>query len=79
LNFHFWQLITHPFIHNPNSPISFIISCIIFYFFAAPVEHAFGPKRFLFFFLYFRTWRSIMWFRIQLCCRFQCTFFGDDA
>jgi hypothetical protein len=25
-------------------------SCIIFYFFAAPVEHAFGPKRFLFFF-----------------------------
>ena len=46
LNFHFWQLITHPFIHNPNSPISFIISCIIFYFFAAPVEHAFGPKRF---------------------------------
>jgi hypothetical protein len=43
------------------------------------VEHAFGPKRFLFFFLYFRTWRSIMWFRIQLCCRFQCTFFGDDA
>ena len=50
LNFHFWQLITHPFIHNPNSPISFIISCIIFYFFAAPVEHAFGPKRFLIFF-----------------------------
>ncbi len=49
-NFHFWQLITHPFIHNPNSPISFIISCIIFYFFAAPVEHAFGPKRFLIFF-----------------------------
>ena len=48
--FHFWQLITHPFIHNPNSPISFIISCIIFYFFAAPVEHNFGTKRFLIFF-----------------------------
>ena len=40
--FHLWQLITHPFIHNPNSPIGFIISCIIFYFFAAPVEHSFG-------------------------------------
>ena len=49
-NFHFWQLFTHPFIQNPHSPISFIISCIIFYFFAAPVEHAFGPKRFLIFF-----------------------------
>ena len=49
-NFHFWQLFTHPFIHNPHAPISFIISCIIFYFFAAPVEYAFGAKRFLIFF-----------------------------
>ena len=49
-NFNLWQLITHPFIHNPNSPIGFIIICIIFYFFAAPVEHAFGLKRFLIFF-----------------------------
>ena len=45
--FHLWQLCTHPFIHNPQSPISFLISCIMFYFFAAPVENAFGPKRFL--------------------------------
>ncbi len=49
-NFHFWQLLTHPFIQNPHSPLGFIISCIIFYFFAAPVEHGFGPKRFLIFF-----------------------------
>jgi membrane associated rhomboid family serine protease len=46
-SFHVWQLFTHPFIHNPQSPISFLISCIVFYFFAAPVENAFGPKRFL--------------------------------
>ena len=49
-SFHLWQIITHPFIHNPHSPWSFIISCIVFYFFAAPVEQAFGPKRFLIFF-----------------------------
>jgi len=46
-NFHVWQLFTHPFIHNPHSPFSFLISCVVFYFFSGPVEHAFGPKRFL--------------------------------
>lgn len=46
-DFHVWQLVSHPFIHNPNSPIGFLISCIVFYFFAGPVENAFGPKRFL--------------------------------
>lgn len=46
-NFHLWQIITHPFIHNPQSPISFLISCIIFYFFAGPVENALGSKKFL--------------------------------
>jgi len=46
-DFHFWQLFSHPFIHNPHSPLSFLISCIVFYFFAAPVENTFGPKRFL--------------------------------
>lgn len=46
-NFHLWQFFTHPFLHNPLSPISFLISCIVFYFFASSVENAFGPKRFL--------------------------------
>ena len=46
-NSHVLQFFTHPFIHNPYSPISFLISCIVFYFFAAPVENVFGPKRFL--------------------------------
>jgi membrane associated rhomboid family serine protease len=46
-HFHVWQILTHPFIHNPQSPISFLISCIVFYFFSGAVENAFGPKRFL--------------------------------
>jgi rhomboid family protein len=46
-NFHIWQIFTHPFIHNPRAPISFLINCIVFYFFVGPVENAFGPKRFL--------------------------------
>ena len=46
-NFHIWQIITHPFIQNPVMPITFIFSCIGFYFFSAPVEYAFGSKRFL--------------------------------
>ena len=45
--FHFWQLITHPFIHDPRSPIGFLINALILYFFASPVEHAFGTRRFL--------------------------------
>lgn len=46
-DFHVWQLFTHPFIHSPASPFSFLISCLIFYFFAAPVENAFGSRNFL--------------------------------
>jgi membrane associated rhomboid family serine protease len=46
-NFQLWQLITHPFIHNPQAPISFLINCLIFYFFAGSVEQAFGTQRFL--------------------------------
>jgi membrane associated rhomboid family serine protease len=46
-SFHIWQIFTHSFIHNPRSPIIFLINCLVFYFFAAPVENAFGFKRFL--------------------------------
>ena len=46
-SFHIWQVLTHPFVHNPHAPISFLINCIVFYFFAAPVEQHFGSKRFL--------------------------------
>ena len=46
-HFHFWQFFTHPFIHDPRNPISFLLSCLVFYFFAGSVESAFGPRRFL--------------------------------
>ena len=45
--FHLWQVATHPFVHNPTAPMGFLINCLIFYFFAAPVEYAFGSRRFL--------------------------------
>jgi len=45
--FQVWQPLTHPFIHDPASPLGFIIICIVFYFFSAPVEYAFGSRRFL--------------------------------
>ncbi len=47
LDFRIWQLVSHALIHNPYTPISFLISCIVFYFFAAPVENALGTRRFL--------------------------------
>lgn len=46
-NFHLWQILTHPFIHDPQAPIGFLINCLMLYFFAAPVEFALGPGRFL--------------------------------
>jgi len=51
-SFHIWQIFTHPFIHDPHAPIGFVINCIVFYFFAAPVERAFGPIRFLILFYF---------------------------
>jgi membrane associated rhomboid family serine protease len=45
--FHFWQLITHPMVHNPGSPIGFLINCLVFYFFAGTIESALGTRRFL--------------------------------
>lgn len=49
-HFHFWQIVTHPFVHNPNNPIIFLINCLVFYFFANPVEYVFGSKGFLYLF-----------------------------
>jgi len=50
--FQIWQFLTHPFIHNPGSPFTFLISCIVFYFFSGPVENAFGTRRFLILFYF---------------------------
>ena len=30
--FQFWQLVTHPLIHDPGAPIGFLINCHFFYF-----------------------------------------------
>lgn len=49
-DFRVWQLVTHPFIHHPAAPFGFLISCLVFYFFVAPVEGYFGARRFLVFF-----------------------------
>jgi len=46
-HFAFWQLVTHPFIHDPNAPIGFLIDCLVFYFFAGTIESALGTRRFL--------------------------------
>ncbi len=45
--FGLWQLFTHPFIHNPFSPLAFLLNALAFYFFSAPVEAALGRRGFL--------------------------------
>jgi len=51
-DFHFWQIITHPFIHHPSEPISFLLNCIVFYFFSGTVESSLGTRRFLILFYF---------------------------
>jgi len=48
--FQIWQIVTHPFIHDPTRPLGFLLNCLVFYFFSAPVERAFGTRGFLMFF-----------------------------
>ncbi|PID39964.1 MAG: hypothetical protein CR984_05615 [Proteobacteria bacterium] len=45
--FRFWQLISHPLVHNPAAPIGFFLDCLVFYFFAGTIETALGTRRFL--------------------------------
>ena len=45
--FHIWQLITHPFLHDPGAPIWFLLNCVVFYFFAGTIESALGTRGFL--------------------------------
>ena len=45
--FQIWQLMTHPFIHDPGAPIGFLINCLVFYFFAGTIESALGTRGFL--------------------------------
>ena len=45
--FRTWQVFTHPFIHDPANPIGFLINCLVFYFFSAPVERVCGTIGYL--------------------------------
>jgi membrane associated rhomboid family serine protease len=45
--FHFWQIVTHPLVHDPGAPIGFLINCLVFYFFAGIIESALGTRRFI--------------------------------
>lgn len=45
------QFFTHPFIQHPQSPLHFLLTLLMFYFFSGPVERSIGTRRFLAFFL----------------------------
>ncbi len=45
--FHPWQLVTHPLVHDPAAPLGFLINCVVFYFFSGPLEAALGTSGFL--------------------------------
>lgn len=45
--FGIWQVITHPLLHSPNAPIPFLLSCLVFYFFAGTIEYSLGTRRFI--------------------------------
>ncbi len=75
-NFHIWQIITHPFIHHPIMPITFIFSCIGFYFFAAPVEYAFGSKRFLILFYFSALGGALCGLSFSMVTGFNAPFLG---
>jgi len=46
-DFRLWQVITHPFIHDPSAPITFLINSLVFYFFSGSIESSLGARRFL--------------------------------
>ncbi len=46
-DFHLLQILTHPFVYDPTAPLGFLIHCLVFYFFSAPVERALGGRGFL--------------------------------
>ncbi len=39
-----WQPLTAPFVHDPFSPLGFLINCVVLYFFIAPVQRAMGER-----------------------------------
>jgi len=74
--FHGWQFVTHPFIHNPYSPIGFLLNCLVFYFFSAPLEYVFGRKRFLILFYFSALGGALCGILFSLVSGFGAPFLG---
>ncbi len=74
--FHVWQILTHPFLHNPNAPIGFLINCLVFYFFAGPVEQALGTRRFLYLFYLAALGGALCGLAFSLVSGFNSAFLG---
>src|SRR5690606_29839560 len=47
-NFHFWQIITHMFMHDPSSIFHILFNMFMLYMFGSHMEHYLGQKKFLF-------------------------------
>jgi membrane associated rhomboid family serine protease len=71
-----WQVPAHAVIHNPVAPISFLLKCLVFYFFAEPVERAFGSKGFLKLFYYSAAGGALFGLLFALIPGFNTPFWG---
>jgi membrane associated rhomboid family serine protease len=49
-NFHFWQVITHMFMHDPSSIFHILFNMYALWAFGSPIEQVLGKNRFLFFY-----------------------------
>ena len=75
-DFRIWQILTHPFIHDPYSPFGFLINAIMLYFFAAPIENALGSRRFLILFYFAALGSVIFGLAFSLVPGFNMPFMG---
>ena len=71
-----WQIFSHPFIHDPKSPIAFLIDLLVLYFFLNPVERAIGSKRFLILFYISAIGGVIVGFLLSWLAGFTMPFMG---
>lgn len=74
--FRIWQLLTHPFLHDPGSPLGFLISCLVFYFFSAPVERTLGSRGFLFLFYASAAGAVLVGLTVNALAGFNAPFMG---
>jgi len=74
--FRVWQIVTHPLLHDPGSPLGFLITCLVFYFFSAPVERALGTRRFLILFYGSAAGAAVTGILFGAVSGFNAPFFG---